>query len=387
MWDATMGLAKSEWMESEERGWDSSERNVCAECVSDAHLKRLIEEAASEYECDYCGSSSEDEIAAPMEVVLEPVFGTLTHYFSGPDNAGVPYETAEGGYLIKGTDTGDALQSLPLECNDDLFEDIVDSIHNDYWVKAPDGHWAGEQLDDWLIGGWKNFAYHVKHRQRFFFGSTRPEDPQDFVPSQLLPQLGKIVKELSVVGQIATDTKLYRARQRPYSANWQPNAESMGAPPETRAPAGRMNPPGISYLYLSIEKATAVREVRRTRPGPAALAIFRAANTLRVLDLATLPELPSLFDHEKLRDREVLLFLQMFVEEITQPARADGLEHIDYVPSQIVSEYFATEFDDELDGLMFPSAAIAGGRNLVVFPRNRFVRGFPQVEYVDWEPV
>jgi RES domain-containing protein len=382
-----MGLVKSEWMESEERGWNSSEKNVCADCVSDAHLKRLIEAAATENECDYCGSSGDDEIAAPMEVVLEPVFGALTHYYSGPDNASVPYETAEGGYLIKGTDTGDALQSLPLECNDDLFEDIVDSIHNDYWVKAADGHWAGQQLDDWLIGGWKNFAYHVKHRQRFFFGSTRPEDPQDFVPSQLLPQLGKIVKELSLVRQIPADTKLYRARQRPNSATWQPSDETMGAPPETRASAGRMNPPGISYLYLSIEKATAVREVRRTRPGPAVIATFRATRTLRILDLENLPELPSLFDYEKLRNREVLLFLEMFVEEITQPARADGLEHIDYVPSQIVSEYFATEFHDELDGLLFPSAVIEGGRNLVVFPRDRFTRGLAQVEYIAWETV
>ena len=382
-----MGRAKTEWMESEERSWDPTERYVCSDCVSDRYLKSLIEGAATEHSCDYCGNASEDEIAAPMEVVLEPVFGALTHSYSGPDNAGVPYETAEGGYLIKGTDTGDALQSLPFECNDDLFEDIVGGIHNDYWVKAANGHWAGEQLDDWLIGGWKNFAHHVKYRQRFFFGSTRPEDPQDFVPSQLLPQLARIIKELSLVRELSVGTQLYRTRQRAADSVWHPDAESMGAPPASRASAGRMNPPGISYLYLSLEIATAIAEVKRTRPGLAVVATFRATGALRVLDLGSLPEPPSLFDHEKLRDRELLLFLQTFVEEITEPARGDGLEHIDYVPSQIICEYFATEFDEELDALLYPSAAVHGGHNCVIFPRNRFTSGFPQVEFLGWNPV
>jgi hypothetical protein len=55
-----------------------------------------------------------------------------------------------------------------------------------------------------------------------------------------------------------------------------------------------------------------------------------------------------------------------------RPVIRDAQEHIDYVPSQVVSEFFAqvlrTEAGDRLDGVAYPSAVLPGGRNLVIFP-------------------
>jgi len=81
------------------------------------------------------------------------------------------------------------------------------------------------------------------------------------------------------------------------------------------------------------------------------------------------------------------------VAEITQPVRKDGREHIGYVPSQVLCEWFAqvfhpTEQGGRLDGLIYPSAVAPGGRNLVLFPTARgYERGFDSVAYRSATPL
>ena len=149
----------------------------------------------------------------------------------------------------------------------------------------------------------------------------------------------------------------------------------MGPPPSHLARAGRMNPAGISYFYLALEKETALAEVVSGSPCSAAIARFDISRDLRVLDLTNIPTLPSIFDYSRRKEREGLIFLHKFVNEITKPVRKDGHEHIEYVPSQVVSEYFALVFQinegQHLDGILYPSAVRKNGRNLVLFPSKR----------------
>ena len=62
-----------------------------------------------------------------------------------------------------------------------------------------------------------------------------------------------------------------------------------------------------------------------------------------------------------------------FRDEISKTVAQDGSEHFEYVPTQVVSEYFAQAFTfgagKRIDGLVYPSAVEDGGKNLVVFPR------------------
>ena len=318
---------------------------------------------------------------------MPSVMGALTHYFSGPGSAGVPYETAEGGWLVKPTDTQDALMSLPLECDDQLFEDIVEAISdfNDAWVEAADGSWVGEHENSRLIGGWNVFADHVKHRQRYFFTQRQDEEfGPDIGPSRLLNALGGVVSQLELIQSISVDTPFFRVRARAKTDAWPNDKENLGAPPSSRAAAGRMNPPGISYLYLALERPTAIAEVVQGPPCSLVVAQFGVHRDLTVLNLTDLPPVPSIFDHERLDEMELLLFLTAFVEKITRPVVKDGTEHVEYVPSQIVCEYFASAFKKDevsLDGILYPSAVRQGGRNLVLFPQhNKGQDKFPDVQ-------
>ncbi len=73
--------------------------------------------------------------------------------------------------------------------------------------------------------------------------------------------------------------------------------------------------------------------------------------------------------------RSPLLFLHGFRRDITKPIERDGREHIEYVPTQVVTEYLRLvyrlpeEDAPSLDGLVFTSAR-SGGKSVVLFLDN-----------------
>jgi RES domain-containing protein len=147
-----------------------------------------------------------------------------------------------------------------------------------------------------------------------------------------------------------------------------------------------MNPAGISYLYLAVDEPTAVREIVGISSAEVVVAEFRAIQEISVLDLTRMPDKPSVFDAERREQREGLIFLKHFAQTISQPVAKDGLEHVSYVPSQVISEYFALVFKNpdgtSLDGILYPSAVNPGGVNLVLFPSRRDIsRKFDAVRF------
>jgi RES domain-containing protein len=133
-----------------------------------------------------------------------------------------------------------------------------------------------------------------------------------------------------------------------------------------------MNPPGIAYFYLALEPETAIAEAIDKPPCYAAVAEFEATQQFLVLDLTELPPSPSIFDSEHSEVRQGLLFLDRFIEAIAIPVTKDGREHVDYIPSQVICEFFAQIFRvhgrGQLDGILYPSAVRPGGKNLVILP-------------------
>jgi hypothetical protein len=89
-----------------------------------------------------------------------------------------------------------------------------------------------------------------------------------------------------------------------------------------------------------------------------------------VLDLSSLPPVPCIFDGSR-DQRDTLLFLNEFVKSITAPVVHDGREHIDYVPTQILTEYFrrraAGDDGPAIDGIIYPSSRRRNGRSIVLF--------------------
>jgi RES domain-containing protein len=262
---------------------------------------------------------------------------------------------------------------------------------NDAWVPAAGGHWASSHPNEIYIHSWNSFSSWVKHEARFFFSSTRnpndEDEPQQLRSGQMLPLIARLVHRLQLVRTRTGKKRLFRVRRRNHRDRWVGSADTMGAPPAEKATAGRMNPAGISYLYLAFDEATAIAEVVKSRSGTVEIAEFEATRPLQVLDLSQLPPPPSLFDDSKREELEGLLFLTAFIESITEPIAKDGREHVEYAPSQVASEYFALVFRTvgglPLDGICYPSAVHPNGKNLVIFPTTRGIdRKFENARFI-----
>jgi hypothetical protein len=155
-------------------------------------------------------------------------------------------------------------------------------------------------------------------------------------------------------------------------------AAEIGTPkPQHACQSNRMSPAGIPMFYGALDYATAHAETF----DPAAHAgkvlsagTFRPLRMLNLLNLADLPQIPSVFDTERHGTIHALRFLHAFAADISQPIARDGREHIEYVPTQIVTEYFRRIFrladGSSLDGIIYRSSRNAGTEALVLFCEN-----------------
>ncbi len=380
-----MGWAKELLLESQERGWDAPDKHVCANCVDDEFLKDVIQSNVEAQACDYCGHQSVESIAAPVEAIMHPIGGAFFTNFAEPGAAMLPRDS--GDWIQELTYTHDALESLPLHCHGDLFEDVARSFHNWGWVQCANGFWLSEHDSTIWRWSWENFERIVKTSTRYFFAGTVLEDfGNDEISStdDLLRLIGSIAQELELYRTLEAETPLYRVRKL-REGEVLNSFEQLGPPPSSKASAGRMNPAGIGYLYLAQEQRTAIGEVLSCPPCQGAIATFTPKDNLRILDLASLPEEePSIFDTEKRDIREAILFLKKFVHAISKPIPKDSREHVDFVPSQVVSEFFAQVFlqeesDRRIDGIVYPSAIVPNGQNVVIFPPRESMRDWKDV--------
>lgn len=398
-----MGLVKSDWIESQERGWDAPDTFVCDQCVEDDYLKSVIADASVEKHCDYCNRTSEEAIAAPVSAILEPISYALFSRFGEPSAAGLPRDSGEWVGEEQITDTFDALASLPLGCDGELFEDVAYSFHNTAWYPCAGGHWLDIHEHDELRYAWSSFEYEIKHRSRYFLlakkDHTSGAPGERYSPRTLLQRIGDLVQKLNLIKTLPVNTRLYRVRRTSESGNFETFGD-IGPPPDDRAAAGRMNPPGISYFYLAFEQETALAEVINKPPCHAAIGEFEAKRELAFLDLTELPPRPSIFDSDHSDEREGLIFLEHFIDAIAIPVTKDGREHVDYLPSQVVCEFFSQVFqidgEGQLDGIAYPSAVRPNGKNFVIFPSREYstdweervwLRNISWMHLRDWEDV
>ena len=80
-----------------------------------------------------------------------------------------------------------------------------------------------------------------------------------------------------------------------------------------------------------------------------------------MVDLTRLPAEPSMFDPELGRLRRHIRFLHMFIEQLTARVETDH-EDIEYVPTQIVTEYLLHVLDggEQVRGLIYQSSNSQG---------------------------
>jgi hypothetical protein len=133
-----------------------------------------------------------------------------------------------------------------------------------------------------------------------------------------------------------------------------------------------MSPAGIPAFYGAEDLDTVIDEIRTVTGSRAywSAGEFTTSRGCILLDLATMPEPPTIFDAERRRLRRPLYFLAAFADEISKPLGDQSREHIDYVPTQVVAEFLRLSPPSELGpvaGVRYRSARHEGGTCVVLF--------------------
>ena len=247
-----------------------------------------------------------------------------------------------------------------------MFEAIDAAITDQLWTDET-------PPDEAMRWAWERFCQKVKHASRFVFLSTAEESsghPDEFTTTEILAKLEDIVVTHDLLQNVPAGRKFWRGRMvdDPSKIGEYKNASGLGSPPKGVASNNRMSPAGISMFYGSDDIDTVVAEIaahdiRRY----AIVGEFETVQETTLLDLANLPLIPSCYTEASPGARYYeLVFLHRFARDLGKTVKLDGREHIEYVPTQVVTEYLRYIPTFKVDGILFRSAQ-NNGVNCVLF--------------------
>jgi hypothetical protein len=366
-----MGLTKRRMLQEAAQGWSFTDQHVCTGCVDDYALRAAIGAAEDpEAACDFCGSTP----AAELDVLLEAFVNGLCTEYGEADAEGVFYDGREGGYQWDRIwDTWELVDEVgDVLVGDGLLDAVRDAMDDRIWVEV---RFAEPRRDEALVASWERFCEAVQYETRYVFWLRDDEDQRRYLgvgeipASRILDELGTLIESLGLLRELPAGYRLWRARlHRLPTVSW--GASDLGtAPREYATQANRMSPAGIPMFYGAKNPATAIQEVA-IRVGEkdkwVTVGAFETSQPCTVVDFTDLPPVPSMFDPERGYQRRPLLFLHEFVRQLSKPARATH-EQIDYVPTQIVTEYLLRIFakGQRVAGLLYASA-LTGDTSIVL---------------------
>jgi hypothetical protein len=214
----------------------------------------------------------------------------------------------------------------------------------------------------------------IKHQRRYFFTQyKRHEDSELFGPDQILKLIFSYARNEGAFVVLPRGTHIFRARRQRKGMKYA-SAGTLGPPPVERAiQTNRMSPPGVVMTYAADDIATALAETANA-PGLFAIGEFVTERDALILDLTRLPPIPSVFaelpDSLEYDPRPRLGFLHHISREISRPIARDDRVHIEYVPTQVVTEYVRTALTIEnraVDGIRYRSSRRRVETALVLF--------------------
>jgi hypothetical protein len=345
------------------------EKFVCSDCLpEDEYLQDLVKQLAVTKRCSYCSCRSRRNAVAVDEVV-----DAINTFISADwDDAGEYW--MDGDYVTTTYSVFDILYELEFGESEELLNDLANAIGDGLWCRR-DGGFRLEPHEA-LNWSWERFSQFVKHNGRYFVLNikfVRSWNEEGVTPDQFLKSLANCVNECGLIKSYS-NCNFFRVR---LSAKQKfTKASELGPPsPDQAKQSNRMSPVGVPAFYGALDVKTAVIETYNPQKKSrqiATVAQFRSRRSLRLLDLTNIPDAPSALRIDQFDLRHNLLFLSKFARDVAKPIDHDGSsEHIDYVPTQVITEYFRLIYgrgrSGKVDGILYDSARNAGGVCCVLF--------------------
>jgi hypothetical protein len=351
--------------------------HVCVNCFTDKGIREFILSNATERHCSFCGQASRKQIAVKLETLVDHIRYSILREYDEAVNC-LPYESAEGGYIGECWDTSELLNDIiGLELPHDdgrLMDSICEGLGQTDWCEADP---FGLSDRDHVRYSWSNFCHVVKYERRYFFSAYGERDHEILTPSEVLSKIFENAQAIGLLKFLKERTRFFRVR-RQKNGEKLTTIEQLGPPNEEEAKQpNRMSPAGIVMFYVSDNREAALRE-RVSEPGTYVIAEFEITRPILILDLCKLPSIPSLFegisDSCEYDPRRVLTFLHHVTKEISRPIERDDRTHIEYVPTQVVTEFIRSQFLSDgtiVEGIKYPSAVHKGFASYVLFATQK----------------
>jgi len=358
--------------------------SVCAQCFDDEHIQEFIESTVESQECDFCGRKNRTKnIAAPLDGVVDFILEAVEREYERAVEA-LGWDGAEGGYQGAHWDSWDMIEQIGLGLpNDDgrLLEILVECLGDEPWCERDP---YAQREDERLISSWERFSEFIKYKRRYFFFEKNEEDellaPHEYLsPADLLGFIGKTVKTMDLVKTLPAGSLVYRARQQKSGERLYTSYDFSPPPVDKAVRSNRMSPAGVVMFYGSDDAKTAQLEIDDDPTLGIAVGTFRTMRDATVLDLTRLPRRLGFFERQSDSseiNRYALAFLHSFVKSVAAKVEPGSREHVDYVPTQVVTEWFRTVFrwnKSSLDGIFYPSTQNPRGRSVVLFANRNDV--------------
>ncbi len=381
-------------------------KRLCHNCIGEAYLRAEVLLKGQCGQCSYCDRSSQSytikDIAECVDTAFEQHFRRTSDQSSSRQQSLLSGRESDYVWERDGEPVVWAIANAA-DISEQAAQDIqivLDDKYSDYDAAAmgDETEFCSESYyeekgssDEVWQEEWRYFEHSLKTEARFFSRSAAAHLASIFNGIDKMSTTNS--KPLVInAGPETTLTKIFRARvfqseEKLKESLCRPD-RYLGPPPSALAIAGRMNANGISVFYGTNEPSLAIAEVRPPVGSQVAVAGFDIVRPLRLLDFTALEavaEHGSVFDPGWAARLERATFLRSLCKRITKPVMPDD-EAFEYLPTQAVADFLATENVPVLDGIVFPSVQAAGeGLNIVLFHKASRVEAIDVPECIGIE--
>ena len=320
--------------------------------------------AVKEHPCEYCES---DGPTTEISFVAQQCSEVISTFFevSSLTMAVVHFNREPSGESL--AELVERLTSAPSKAVEDIVEELThwwydrdtgEDLYGDdpYFVPR-------SNVDSPLIAAWTEIESSLRTEARYLNPKVGQFMEQVFGNlSDHVETGGKSV--LVDAGPGTPISELYRARvfqsEKSLEAALQHPERTLGAPPAGQSLSGRMNAAGQPAFYGTMDEQTAIAEVRPPVGSWTAVARFRIARPLKLLDLsllerAQLKPSSSLFDPATVATAQRLAFLRELAERMAMPVMPENQNH-NYLITQVVADYLVMLPGISIDGIIYPSS-------------------------------
>ncbi|MEJ7821353.1 MAG: RES family NAD+ phosphorylase [Chitinophagaceae bacterium] len=315
---------------------------VCKYCFSDRELIAFITSQTKFDDCNFCDHKTVECLA------LEELFDFFKELISN-------FKKKDDGDTLKSKIQGNWSLFSSLDIAYKVLNNVIDNIETE--IKNADERvdFSDEILDN--VNYWDKLKNQLIWNNRY------------------LTDINYLTDELGWDGffgsQIALrkEEKLYRARIHHSSSEPPYTNKSMFCPPKDKATAGRANPIGIPFLYLSDNDKTVLYEIRASYLDEVSIGTFILnAEITNEIFISDFTESITIFHPSMVSERiKSTLLKQKISADLSKPMRRYDSE-LDYIPTQFICEFIKVYTG--VQGIKFRSSLHTVGNNIVIFDQD-----------------